>query len=434
MGTAIPVILFFLLPVLLIYAIFSRWLIVDFLLSTFVAGIALSRFALPASRGKLDAGWFSRSIKNGESVRFALRYTLLTILWSAPIGVLMFLAARAAGGGFDLAHVGFSAVLLLIGALIIVVAPGLSMVIATATHEIHEVLSWTHWHELLVVKHQDTTAYFAAMIGGVVVFWAVYALPLALLIAVISAIEPRAGAAVGMLFISLPLAMTPILAGRLAGAYVAGTGPAEMTSRDAPSPGDPDLSNGGAPAITGDSDPLTAAVTEATVTIDPLAADNLLKKIAALPEFQQENALLLARNRLNARPEDPMVLSEIALLMCRSKQHDGLADAASSAIRATLRTGGNKIAARIFVDCGSVRPSLALKASELKTLARYLETLNSFQAAAVAWTMAMKTLAVDAEVVQEKLLELAADAEQAGRVKDSAGIMRYLEKLYPNDH
>jgi len=433
-GTAIPVILFFLLPVALIQAIFKQWLVLDAFLSILISGIALSRFAIPASRGDLDAGWFSRSIRNGESLKFAFRYGILTVLWGIPAGLLLFFALRSASGGPDITHIGFSAVFLLFGVLLLILAPALSVIIATATDDPRDLLSFSPWRKLLVDKSQDTIAYFAAMLGGVLVFWAVYALPLMLLVAAIGAMAPGAGATIGVFLLLLPFAMTPILVGRLAGAFVAGDTENQV----------PEAVGADEPAKPGAADPTSSAQPDqpaetpssplpADIPADQNAAQNLLKKIAAIPDFQLDNALLLAQNRLNARPEDPFILAEIALLMCRATSQAGLDEAATIGIRVNLQPGRRKLAAKIFVDCGKARPALSLAAGDLKKMARYLESLNSYQAAAVAWNMAMTKLKVDPEVVQEKLLELAADAEQAGRAKDSAGIMRFLEKLFPDN-
>lgn len=150
------------------------WLVAVIVLAP-VAG----RFGLAAREGDIPCGFLAAGLGRGV-FGFALRYGLLAMIWGLPLA----LSADSVSALFEDAR----------------------------------------WRWLLLERRGDLPAFFATLIGGMTLFYAL-ALPLLLLLDGLRfGTSLKAGALFAPLVPSLPAAGAPILVGRLAGSVVATTG------------------------------------------------------------------------------------------------------------------------------------------------------------------------------------------------------------------
>lgn len=231
--SALPVFIFFFLFGAAISFIPEALFPLHLLLIYLVSAVAVSRYALPASRGIFNCGWFNSHIEKGETIAFTLRYAALTLLWGIPCVILIGLASLYATQGLTpgnlsfenlaIGNSGISGILMLAVFLIMLFAPTMSYIIATATNHVHEVIGLNPWRELLFDEFPNLVVFYASLFGGIFAFWVVYAIPLGLFTLLLSFLSPTAAGIIAIFIFSLPGAMMPILIGRLAGALVHGS-------------------------------------------------------------------------------------------------------------------------------------------------------------------------------------------------------------------
>lgn len=421
---AIPDSAYFLRPLLLVAA----------------TAFATARFALPAVRGELDSGWINDNVSYAEAGAFALRYLLLMLAWGVLAALLVWLGMQLAGESMMMmgmmgppspAALGVGAVPLLLALFIALVAPTLSLIACSATDDLRGAFSPDIWRWLLQEQVGNVMVFYAAMVGGFFVFFLLFALPLLMVTGLLSALSPGLGVALGGFVMLIPLATYPILAGRLAGALVAGETEDEL-HEEASFIREEDRS---AAAPTSSKQPPQAmpddqAETAAPHTADRAVQEKLIQQVEGTEPLHMENAILLANNRLNARPGDPVAAAGLVLLLCKAGRQEELGERAEKAIRINLKADNGLLAAKMFIGLGKARRGLGLHPVEYRKLGEMLRGLRGYLAAALCLVEAVAAYDDEARA-EEALIELLREAEGRARKEDVENIARLFRQRFP---
>mgnify|MGYP001405079693 CR=1 FL=1 len=443
----------------------------DLLLSLMVLSFAVSRFAIPAVSGEFDDGWFSQHNSNSSSLSFSTRYVVITLIWSLPSAAIVWLISSFGDDSlaFDLspmslAQSGVMGFLTLLLGLVFIFAPTLGFIICTATDEIAEMFNVELWKYLFIEQKADLVVFYTSLVGGVLVFWLIYALPLIVIVMIGVSISSALGGILGGFIMSLPLIMAPVLLGRLCGALVKGAAP-DMSSEpqseqspESPLPPDPqpqrpspeqseqpsalridarEEGNGvpsDAAAISGA--PMEQAVAsqsrqqqETTEDRYSPGADNtlakMLQKVDNVAPLHMANAILLAKNRSNGRPDDPFAAAESTLLLAKSDNPAEAVASAAISIPLALDHDFHELAGKLYMACGSERRLLEMEEDRWNQLCGALTKGHHYQAAVVC-------LQSGGIASAQKFKSIADLAIRSGKRKQALNILQLLLKRYPS--
>lgn len=225
----------------------------SFLVMLVAVSPVTGRFALAARVGDLDAGFVDGHFDGGELASFVLRYGALTVAWGVPTALLAswllpsLTTSADAGAGMDAMLAGPSALGLVLLLLVAMLAPTLATLVATRTDTVAEALSLDAWRWIAIARRHDLVVFYSSLIGGLILF-VLIAAPLLLVLATLAlAIAPTLAGVLGVFAWVAPSAASPVLLGRLAGAFVL----AEVSSRgSAPTRIHQVLGDGDLPATT----------------------------------------------------------------------------------------------------------------------------------------------------------------------------------------
>ncbi len=442
-----------LLPALFLTALLAfisyylgNWLHLPFslsmVLSIIVTSPVLGKSALAARDGNLEAGFLS-NWNLTELAGFAARYAVLNLAWGIPISlVVQALLGNAIGGGLPLMGIASGrgamlALAFLIAAVIFIFAPTVTLIVATRTQSVRECFSGETWQWLLG-RRQDLPAFYAAMIGGMIVF-AVLTLPLLLAIAALAfAIRMQAGLAMTALVYVLPAVAGPVLWGRLAGAFVHSEGvpepvePARARKEAAvPSPPPRRASKEAAvqsPPPSPESAPVASAAPAEPAGIDLAQA---IKRLAILTADPALPAAIVEAEAIRAKaPGDAGVLAELAKLYLRCGRTPEAIATASEALSSALTRGATATAVACYSAFVAHRKSLGLKPAELEQLARGLLEQSKFADAASCFAACAKSGGEPIRV-QKGLIATAEAANKAGQLQHAARIYEFVIQFAP---
>jgi len=427
-----------LLPALILTALLGvislylgKWLHLPFslsmVMSIVVTSPVLGKCALAARDGDLEAGFLS-NWNLTELAGFLARYAVLNLAWGIPISlVAQVLLGSATGVGLPLMGIasGRAAMLalgFLIEVVIFILAPTLALIVATRTRSVPECFSGETWKWLLG-RRRDLAAFYAAMIGGLIVF-AVLTLPLLLALAALAfAIRMQAGLAMTGLAYVLPAVAGPVLWARLAGAFVLSEGVPEpvepaRASKKAALPSPPPNSESAPAASAAASEPpgmdFAQAIKRLALTADP-----------ALPAAIAEAEAIRAK-----APGHAEVLAELAKLYLRSGRTPEAIATASDALSSALSGGATSIAVACYSAFAAHRRSLVLKPTEFEQLAHGLLEQSKF-ADAVSCFAASGKSGGELIRVQKGLIATAEAANKAGQLQHAVRIYEFVIQSAP---
>ncbi len=199
-------------------------LVVMLLISSYLVG----RFALPAADGHTDAGFISQSEYHIGARFFAVRYLVITVLWCIPTGGLLYIIGKITSpetwqglmyrNWYGLGLGGASILLMVAVAIILVLAPTLSFLVCTLTDELSEVFSLEPCR-YLGSRGADLVVFFSTLIGGMLVFFGLYFVPLMVLSVMAGSVSGSAAQVLILFAVLLPTSVWPILMGRLCGGF-----------------------------------------------------------------------------------------------------------------------------------------------------------------------------------------------------------------------
>jgi hypothetical protein len=486
--SAIPVMIFIALSSIgLFFLIPEKLFPLHILLMYLLTAISVARFAIPASRGYINSGWFNIYIQKGETLAYAQRYLVLTLFWGIPCGILLLVATSLGGDAFqsDISYTsmgGAGFIFLLVG-IILIFAPTLSFIICAASSEVRQVIGLNPWKQLIQEDFPNLVIFYASIFGGVIVFWLIYALPLGLLTAVLSLISTELAGITAVFIISLPAAMTPILIGRLAGSIVYGLEKDNeeyaSDTPDEPQQSDAQTNNIISPSsiaykstassnsdtsiqetnIIGNTIKQHNCKTNQAVNYSPAENTNkessvnelpkssfilaikspdnpltfeqkLLKKVDAYPPYQLENTIMLAKNRLNTRPDDALIHVEVVLLNLLCKKTDEALALASKAIELNLAKQHDLLTVNMLkmLDKDILRLDISFEDSN-----RCVELLihhDLLYQASLCLLNHKKGNALNG--VESKILSIAVNANKQKHKKQTFAILTLFKDNFPN--
>lgn len=435
--------------------VFIYWAVIGFVLSLLTlkvhpavvggllliaAGALVGRFALPASRGDLHAGFFDPQgyRDSGELIHYGLRYLALTVIWAVPAGGLAYLGAQGAGaemmgGGMaSLFSMGWRGAIFLVVFVIAFAGPVLSFFVAAITSSIGELVRPDPWLWLVVTRRRDLIVFLSSAMGGLLVFTMLYAVPLGLVIIVLASMSPElAIVAVGVLYFA-PAAASPVLVGRLIGAFVVGEDP--LDGDEAPArtlvldavggESEPQVTSSGSASSSGTSVSLSAMPST-------LRAGVVITRVQKISPSQMPDALFSVKAKLDARPDDLEAHFEYMLLLRRNRQVEEFQQVAQKAISLALDKGDGKAAIVIFRSLQKYRDCLKQDTRVMRELKGLFQETTQY--ADLAWSeLSLGDLA--GSELERRLIEIAESASQAGKSEDALAIYNLLLETFPGSN
>jgi hypothetical protein len=395
---------------------------VSFLVSVIFTSPVIAKSALAARDGELDAGFLS-NWNLPELLGFVLRYTVLTIAWGVPVVLAAnYLAASMIGKaltplGFISARGAMLVLELVVLIAIAVIAPTLSLIIATREQSIASCFSGEAWGWLLD-RRGDLPAYYSAAIGGAVVFSLLVTPVMLVVVALAFLVRIEAGMAAAAVAYGLLVVGSAVLVGRLTGAFVLSeTGAPEESAAPVAPPPKPARSvpvpSPAAPHLAG-MDIIAIAVKKLVLTED-----------AAVPAAIAEAETLRART-----PDHAGLLAELAKLYLRAQRIPEAIATASEAISRALAAGEMPLAISCHEAFHAHRKSLTVKGPELEQLGRGLLEQKKFGEAAWCFASSGRT-GGDAVRVQKGLIASAEGLNKIGQLIEAKRIYQFVVNFTP---
>ena len=199
----------------------------------------VGRFALPATRGDLTRGFFDPELEWTEVFGFVGRYLAAIIGWLISIWLIGRALTNSAAGllsesapmlfmggvgesGGGVAYILFFALLMLYFGLILI-GPLISFLVATCAQSITDVYSSHVWRWIFWDRAGDLPSFFSSIVGAVVILYIKISLPLMFLAALLGKASAPIGAVLMIFAALLPILASPVLIGRMCGAFVFGS-------------------------------------------------------------------------------------------------------------------------------------------------------------------------------------------------------------------
>ena len=196
------------------------WFPLNALLMVVLASFSFARYALPARDGVLDADWISEHNSLDASGQFCLRYLVVTAVWAIPLAIALVAATGLeAPFGREEPFTGIAGAIMVLTMFMLAVGPVLGCLVATASDDLSELLQVNLW-EVIVDSRESTVVLIAAAFGGMACFFIVYGLPLMLFAVAGFYLAPQMENAMVVFALALPVALSPVLLGRLCGVLV----------------------------------------------------------------------------------------------------------------------------------------------------------------------------------------------------------------------
>ncbi|MCB0352300.1 MAG: hypothetical protein KDD64_02210 [Bdellovibrionales bacterium] len=204
-----------------------------------VAGFLVGKFAVPASQGDTHAGFLSPHSEFGDAIFFTLRAGVFILLIELPlIGLIKALDISSPSFWGIGSQSGFGWIIGFIVFVLMWLAPTVSWLLASYCGSIADAFTPGPWKWLFQARRKDLPAFYAALIGGWLVFLVIYLVPTVVLSgAIADALTPTEAKTPAQfqqammmqmlrpLFVFfVPIAASSILIGRLIGAFHQGVG------------------------------------------------------------------------------------------------------------------------------------------------------------------------------------------------------------------
>ena len=204
---------------------------------TIVHASMVGRFALPATRGDLSRGFFDPELEWSEVIAFVGRYLAVSVGWAiliwligkAVVGQLGSMVSESSsmfmGGvgevGTGISYTLFTALLMLYFGLVLI-GPLISFLVAISAQSVTDVFSSHVWRWIFWERAGDLPAFFASIIGAIIILYIKISIPLMFLAALIGKASPAIGFFIMLFAALLPVLASPVLIGRMCGAFVFG--------------------------------------------------------------------------------------------------------------------------------------------------------------------------------------------------------------------
>ncbi|MBI5438093.1 MAG: hypothetical protein HY936_03970 [Nitrosomonadales bacterium] len=433
--SALPVLIVFsmLWPVIAIIEDFTGFFALPIL---FVAyAMMVGRFSLPALQGVFDSGFFAGAGSGGKLWFFTIRYLALTFACALPLALFASVAigpkalpGSAAEMLVPLASIQQSSDKLSMTALVLasMLMLTLCLIVATRARTLRESFSLDMWVWLLSERRADLPIFYAALAGGLVIFFGVYLIPFALVFFFAFKMSLQAGIAVSGFFYLWVLAASPILLGRMCGAFVAGDNDLDFATENilallgvVPSTASPQLEL-----------KLATEADQPQPVEKKLSFNEMVAKIRALPVDALTSEIGKTKTLLAARPHDPYIAVELAMLYRRAGEADKALKTAARAITQAINNGYAEIGVSLFRGFAKERTDLGLDAQTLEIIGNVL--LKQELVLDAGWCLHESAIiAGDMLKAQKKLMHVATIAEETGKYTEAIALYNFFISAYP---
>lgn len=349
------------------------------------------RFAIPASRGDFDAGFFNAGILNGDMPSFVTRNIIYNLLWFLPfkaisygllnsnnhLEIYFFLKLGISLGGWAVIWYAILVLLVFFG-------PMVAALLTIYTQFLSDVLSVEPLFWILKERCRDLASYFSQIIGVTVLFFIKYLIPLIILKIIAFKISIKFGLYVTKFMTLLPLIVTPIIIGRLSGVFVAVERLKLDQFIDNKEKGQP-TPNGFMQGEKKDYEHLLSVIN--TMTIDEIK--NMIASLKAKKSniYKQLSLCYLYQKAGNQQE----IISE-----------------SQQAIRLCFQEGMGYEAVKLFRNLVKERNQLKLTVEELTGLAHFLTEKNYYADAAWCYMMAIRQMPEEEQLgLHKKFLHMA---------------------------
>lgn len=449
--TLIPVLGYWLIVGVVLYLLSGRVSPPFLMLLLLVSAAPLvGRFAVASANGDLHCGFFSTKVDRGEVYAYTIRYIALTCVWVTLVAAIVYLfldggnSVLAMFGPMGFAKFGFKTLLIVLVAVICLLAPTLCLLLATVTQSVGQAFSPDPWRWLYHFRRADLLVFYSSLFGGIIVFYCVWAIPLAIIATLAFTYSPAMGAAVVGYVYLFPALASAVLIGRMCGAFAIGD---EEIDRDEAEKqfneailSDPTAARASALAVVQAADsgsvPSTApASASAPISVAPSKAfpvAEVLKKVKSISADNIREAIQGAELRQNKNPNDLEAGVELVLLYRKADLPDKAKEKAAAAIVTAVEQHTEAAAALAFRSLQKDRHTLELEVPVLFKLGSFL--LGEKLYADAGWCLheALAKQGSDANTSQKKLIEIAEQASSAGKSQDALAIYDIFLKKYPD--
>jgi len=406
------------------WALHLPWWVTLFI-SQLVMSPIVGKSALAARDGDLEASFLSNWDFHALA-GFVGRYAVLSLAWGIPVVLaasLLFpsvISSMMSSAINPMAFVSARGAMIVLAILalvaIVIVAPSLTLIIATRASSVSESFAAETWRWLLD-RRGDLPAFFACTIGGVALFAILTIPPLLLLVALALSIRLQLGAVVASLTYAMPAIGGTILMGRLAGAFVSGEPAPE--SEEAPT----------ASPETNVPQPMPALKAPTAQPISPNLAQ-IIKQLAATEDSALPSAIAQTEALRATNPSHAGLLAELSKLYLRAGRVPEAVDTASEALSRALSSGASGVALTCYLAFQAHRKSLKLKAVEFEELGRILLEPRRF--ADAAWSFAVSAKFGGQPIrIQKGIIAVADAANKAGQLQEAARLYQYVLQNSP---
>jgi len=476
--TSIPVIMVFVflvaIPITFVPGLAGSGL--DGLLAVLVSSYVVGRFMQPAREGHLAEGWFSHLTASRVAISYAFRYMAAVVLSGAPILVLaLFLVFKMMGdtawglSGMgtsmgSLASAGLAGALVMVLLVLIALDVVLAYLMAAASDDYGDLLGLKPWSYLWYRK-ADVAMFFASAAGGVMAFWMIYFIPILLVSGMVSLVSEAAGAVAIGWGLMLPLALAPVLFGRLVGAFVAGDGEFDPLQRPvadlspeaaaalaaARTGADPAAASAAAsagngrlapapplakPMATPPAAPVTAESTGTTapsVTVSAFSKEHVIaiaKEVEAVPADALDLARGKAQTAFQNDNHDLAAALRFGLICLRQEAYDDAVRALRLAVTELVAERSGAAAVQLYQSLGKHRTRLGLDKMTLEGLSRVLKLQGKYLDA--AWCLYAAWAPTNPQNAQNHLTQIGLEAAQKEAWDDVQRIFRFLLQKHPD--
>ncbi|MDO8811037.1 MAG: hypothetical protein Q7J38_03290 [Gallionella sp.] len=391
-------------------------------------------FSIPALRGDGNSSFFAHADNGKKLWLFTGRYLALAIVCVLPLVLLAWVAMdreafldSAARMLIPLASIQQSAanLPLTVLALASLLMLTLCFIVATRAETLREAFSRDTWCWLLSERRADLPIFYVALSGGMLIFFGIYLIPFALVFFFAFKISMQAGVAVSGFFYLLVLAASPILLGRICGAFVAGEDELEHATENILA------LLGIVPSTDSRQQELALEIEQPSPVKKKLGFDEMVAKTRALPIDALIVEIGKVEANIAAHPHDPHTAVELAMLYRKAGDAEKALKTAADAITQAVHDGYAEIGVSLFRGFSKERADLVLDAQTLEIVGNIL--LKQGLMLDAGWCLHESALSMgDMPKAQKKLLHVASVAEETGKHAEAIALYDFIIAAYPN--
>lgn len=394
----IPVLIYWALFFVLVYFVAPKVSpYIFFSLHLLAASLLLARFAIPAKDGDFESGFLNPDISWQDSFAYALRYIVYTLYWLVPLALIakftindsMMMSIFSIASGSGVSRVGFLGLLLIVLLLVQLFAPVVCAILANITESYAELVSPEPFRYLFQNRLAELSSYFSAIIGGLLVFYAKYLIPFFIIDFIAFKISFEAGMTATTITYFLPYYISPVLIGRLSGAFILGE---EELGNSSPEMATDELQN----------NKYKQLYLNTMIKLPYISVDKAKKMLQTISKENQDNLYI------------QLLLSHLYLKA--NDKNNGLKNA-NIALKTCLKEGASKETSALFQSLAQYKSEIQLDKDDYVLLASFLLDERLYMESAWCYLMAMNCTGIDADEtlsIQKKYLSVADEAQKTG--------------------